>query len=229
MSLIAPATRYGAVLAAVALVLPGGASSAAAAPGGVTVAPPGTVRTGTVPPGTGFCTYHGIPWGLAAKVRPGKAEAARKALGSDLRAEIHDPGLGTVDLVFNNPKPVSELRSALFTGSRPVRAQSEQRDLHSCNFMLSDRPAAQHLAQVADAAVRAHHLYTPSAKAHVYEQEVSDNPWAPGTVIVTLHVDSGRSVDRFHDGGPPEEIDEAFTVVEEQSTATPTSVTRGGL
>jgi len=60
--------------------------------------------------------------------------------------------------------------------------------------MPADRPAAQHLAEVADAAVRAHHLYTPS----------------------------------FHDGGPPEEIDEPFTVIEKQSTAKPTGLTRGG-
>jgi hypothetical protein len=151
-----------------------------------------------MPPGLDTCPYHGTPWGWAAKVRPGQSQAARKALGSALRAEIHDPKLGTVDLVLgefraepgNKWKPVHQPQTRFFTGWRTVLPQSQQRALHSCDFMLTDRPAAQHLAQVADAAVRAHHLYTPSATVHVYEEEVSDNPWAPGTVIVTVHVDS---------------------------------------
>jgi hypothetical protein len=188
--------------------------------------PPG--RKDSVPPNFDPCPFPGAPWGWAGKVRPGRAFAARRLLGSELLAEVHDPHLGTLDLTFGT-RAGPKGRSTVFSGWKRVLAQSARPELHSCGWMLDDKPAAKRLADSADAAVRARRLYIPPAKVHLVEEFVSDDFYDPGTVIVTIRVDTGRSQDRFHDGGPPEEIEEAFTAIVDRATAKASSVTRGGL
>lgn len=202
------------------------AAAAEQSPAGHAAAP--TRPTGSLPPNFDPCPYPGAPWGWAGKVRPGKASAARRLLGSELRAQVQVPKLGTVDLTFDNKHLDPARRAAVFSDRRRVLAQSASRELHSCHWMLGDKPAAKRLADSADAAVRARHLYIRSAKVRVIEEYVSDNPYDPDTVIVTIRVANGHFDPPTH-GGPPIERDDAYTVVENRSTADPSSVTHGGL
>jgi hypothetical protein len=152
---------------------------------------------------------------------------AREALGPALRAQVADSASGQVDLARATGRMNAATLSAEFSKWHPVLSQSTQASLHSCDMMLSDRPAAQPLITAAVGAV-AQRGYVRSATAlrsELQEVLIGDNPLRAGSVIVTLLIPGPA---RQLANGPVVHTLNAYTVIEDQSTRQPTGVAPGG-
>ena len=169
--------------------------------------------------------------GYAGLVLPGQALAVQNALGSAILAQVTDSASGTIVIARSANGVPAAAQLAYFSQWRPVRSQSQQASLQTCDMLLSDRPAAQPIINAAIAAV-ARHGYVPSAatlRSELQEVLISDNPVAVDSVIVTLLVQGAVVPNPPGASGPVVHSLDAYTVIVQQSTGQPTGVARGGL
>lgn len=141
--------------------------------------------------------------GEEAIERSGQALAVRQELGTGLKAQLNTPVGELVLIRAAEIRPAAagqpaqsaqvsvagaDAASQMFSAMTPVYAQSSVPALHSCDMMLSDRPAAQPLISAAEQAAVSHDLVASASDLQSKLQEVliSDNPADPGSVIVTL-------------------------------------------
>lgn len=177
------------------------------------------------------CGQGAHPVGYFAVVRPGRAAAARNALGPALLAQVDDTGLGMVDIALSaTASSVSTTqRQRDFSTWGPVLPQASQARLRSCDMLLSDRPADQPLVNAALAAV-AQRGYARSAvrlRSTLLEVLVTDNPAAVGSVIVTLQTSRGPAYE-IAASGPLVHGYLVYTVLENLAGARVTGVAPGG-
>jgi hypothetical protein len=165
--------------------------------------------------------------GYVGVVRAGKASAARRVLGQTLVTSVADAASGQLDFA-RLPSGISSPAGSDFARWAPVLAQSRQSRLHSCDMLLSNRPAARPIINAAEAAVARNGYIASAARLRSELQEVliSDNPVAPHSVIVTLLV-PGRAY-RPIANAPVLHHLKAYTVIENDSTDHITAVAGGG-
>ena len=170
------------------------------------------------------------PVGYLGVARPGKATAARNALGTALLAEVSDTGLGVVDIAVTANGMSAAQRQRDFSSWGPVLPQARQAQLQSCDMLLSDRPADQPLINAALAAVAKQGYVTSAArlKSKLLEVLVSDNPAASGSVIVTLQASGGPAYELAARGAPPVHGYLVYTLLENVSGARVTGIAPGG-
>ncbi|MGH3189545.1 MAG: hypothetical protein ACRDPY_42285 [Streptosporangiaceae bacterium] len=197
---------------------------------GVLTAAATQLLTGTSNAPLAGCGGGEQPVGYLGVVRPGKATAARAALGTALLAEVSDTGLGVVDIAVTANGMSAARRQRDFSSWGPVLPQARQARLQSCDMLLSDRPADQTLISAALAAVAKQGYGTPAArlKSKLLEVLVSDNPAASGSVIVTLQASGGPAYEQLARGAPPVHGYLVYTVLENVSGAQVTGVAPGG-
>ena len=197
---------------------------------GVLTAAARQLLTGRSYPPLVRCGEGEQPAGYLGVVRPGKATAARNALGTALLAEVSDADLGVVDIAVTANGMSAARRQRDFSSWGPVLPQARQARLQSCDMLLSDRPADQPLINAALAAV-AKQGYVTSAerlKSKVLEVLVSDNPAAGGSVIVTLQASGGPAYELAARGAPPVHGYLVYTLLENVSGARVTGIAPGG-
>ena len=170
------------------------------------------------------------PVGYLGVVRPGKATAARNALGTALLAEVSDTSLGVVDIAVTANGMSAAQRQRDFSSWGPVLPQARQARLQSCDMLLSDRPADQPLINAALVAVAKQGYVTSAArlKSKLLEVLVSDNPAASGSVIVTLQTSGGPAYELAARGAPPVHGYLVYTLLENVSSARVTGIAPGG-
>jgi hypothetical protein len=168
--------------------------------------------------------------GYAGLVRPADAAAARADLGRALLAQVGDTATGQV-LDLTRAKGGTRY----FSGWLPVYPQAREPDLLSCYYLLTDKPADRPIVTAAIAAtVRAGYFRSAGAeRSRLQAVLVSDDPAAPGSLIVTLQftgpvhpvtAPKGVTVGPH----PPLHGTISCTVLEQRAGAKVTGVARGG-
>jgi hypothetical protein len=197
---------------------------------GVLTAAARQLLTGTNYAPLARCGEGEQPAGYLGVVRPGKATAARNALGTALLAEVSDTSLGVVDIAVTANGMSAAQRQRDFSSWGPVLPQARQARLRSCDMLLSDRPADQPLINTALAAVAKQGYVTSAArlKSKLLEVLVSDNPAASGSVIVTLQASGGPAYELAARGAPPVHGYLVYTLLENVSGAQVTGIAPGG-
>lgn len=176
------------------------------------------------------CGQGEQPVGYLGVVAPGKATAARNALGTALLAEVSDARLGVLDIAASANGMSAAQRRRDLSSWDPVLPQARQARLQSCDMLLGDRPADQPFISAALSAVARQGYVTSAAhlKSKLLEILVSDNPAANGSVIVTLQAEGGPSYEQIARGAPPVSAYLVYTVLESVSDAGVTGVALGG-
>ena len=117
-----------------------------------------------------------------------------------------------------------------FTRVATVHAQSAIPALHTCDMLLSNRPAARPIVAAALRAAVADHLAASVSRLRASVQEilVSNNPLRRGSVIVTLLL-PGPARAPLSKGAPVTHKLEPITVVMSYPGAKVSGLSRGGL
>jgi hypothetical protein len=185
-------------------------------------------RKGGIAPGALSCSGPGPNIGAVGVVKSGQAPAAEQALGDDLVAQAADSVSG--QLMFFTLGAFGLKLSTYFSKIDMVSAQAEAPQLHSCDMMLGDRPAAKPVIAAAERAlVNAHLVASLSVlKSELQEVLLADNVLQADSVIVTVQV-AGTKRAPIAPGGPPTYSLAAFTVVMDFPSHKVTAVARGGL
>ena len=150
--------------------------------------------------------------GAVGVLKPGEASDAEQALGSDLVAQATDTVSGS--LMFFTPAALALKLSPYFSKIDLVHAQAAATQLHSCDMMLIDRPAARPVIAAAEQALVNAHLFASlsALKGELQDVLVADNVLRAGSLVVTLHVPGAKRAP-IAPGGPPTYALAAFTVV----------------
>jgi hypothetical protein len=168
---------------------PGGPARTAAAGGGHAARSALHTKGRAAKGDVGFLSCGGATLGQVAVMRSGMSTAnLASQVHAQVRAQVTDSTQG--HLVFLRGQDISPaaLTGTPFTRVADVMAQSADPALRSCDYLLSDRPAAQPFVRAALTAAYAHGM-APSATALRAELQmvmVSDNPLRPGSLIVTM-------------------------------------------
>jgi hypothetical protein len=127
-----------------------------------------------------------------ALVRAGTSKASLERLANRPMAQLTMTSGGS-ELAFFHPGTTSAPGAAVFSvGAQEVPAD---RALQSCEYMLSDRPAAQPYVTAAIDAAAARRIASSarSLRGRVNMVMVGDNPLQPGTLVVLLLVEGAPS------------------------------------
>lgn len=183
---------------------------------------------GALAPGALTCTGSGPVIGAVGILRPGEASAARTVLGKSFRAQAQDSVSGQI--MFFSPAGIPLNLKPVFSRVSQVSAQASAANLHSCDMMLADRPAAQPVITAAENAVVKAHLATSLAALSKAVQEVlvCDSALRSGAVIVTLQVIGTRRAP-IYAGTPATYSLASLSVVMNYPSLAVTATTRGGL
>lgn len=182
------------------------------------------------------CETFEQPMGYAAVLRAGQAAAAGQALRAQLVAQIRDRADGTTtDFVRPAVGFSAAQRVRYFSRWLPVYPQAREARFRSCDMTLSDRPADQPLVGAAVTAFVRAGYFRSAADATAKRQEVlvSDDPAAPGSVIVTFLVSGPRYNPPIPPGShagphPPLHLLKAYTAVVKVAGPAITGVAKGG-
>jgi hypothetical protein len=182
------------------------------------------------------CEMFEQPMGYAAVLRTGQAAAAYQTLGAQVLAQIRDRADGTTtDFVRPAAGFSAAQRVRYFSRWLPVYPQAREARFRSCDMTLSDRPADQPLVGAAVGAFVRAGYFRSAAHARAKRQEVlvSDDPAAPGSVIVTFLVTGPLYNPPIPPGSkagphPPMHLLKAYTAVVKVTGAAVTGVTTGG-
>lgn len=185
--------------AGIAMVVPTGAAPVAESASVVQAASPGAKQHQALLSG---CQGTGAPLGVAGRLAPGKTVADLNAQG--LRAKA----LG--DLVLIDPvtssgsmTSASQLTSQrALTSSGEILPQSSRADLHSCDYHLADRLAAQRYITAAQRALVAQGLASHTNVTDAASMDpISDDPVVAGRLLVTIKF-PGHAVANAPSGAP---------------------------
>jgi hypothetical protein len=189
-----------------------------------------SAAVGGLDPRARTCAGQGPVIGAVGVLRTGESGPARAALGPAVATQVRDTVLG--DLVFYRPGPGTESTqlSSVFARVGTVHAQAARPALHTCDMLLSNRPADRPLVAAALRAVVARHLAASASRLRTSVQEilVSDNPLRAGSVIVTLLL-PGPARAPISRGAPKTHSLNPVTVIMSYPGARVSGVARGGL
>lgn len=189
-----------------------------------------SAAVGALDPRARTCAGQGPAIGEVGLLRAGKTGPARAALGSSLTTQVRDSVSG--NLMFF--RPAAGMGPAqfgsYFTRVATVHAQSAIPALHTCDMLLSNRPAARPIVTAALRAAVADHLAASVSKLRASVQVilVSNNPLRSGSVIVTLLL-PGPARAPLSKGAPVTHKLEPVTVIMSYPGAKVSGLSRGGL
>ena len=175
--------------------------------------------------GIGFISCGGAVLGQIAVPRAGASLTGR---GPSLRAVITDSAEGQLAFLRGQAVSRADLAGTPFTRAAGVMAQSTDPALHSCDYLLSDRPDAQPLIHSAIQAA-AHNGLVPSAadlRGELQMAMISDNPLRSGSLIVTLLIPGSRQPPPAA-GAPPVRTLQAIIAVMDRAGRSVTGISKG--
>jgi hypothetical protein len=183
---------------------------------------------GAIDPGALSCSGNGPVIGGVGVIKPGRANAAKKLLGKAFRAQVTDSVSGQI--MFFAPAGTSSNLKSVFSKVSLVSAQASAANLHSCDMMLANLPAARPVITVAENAVVKANLAASleALKNGLQEVLLSDTALRSGALIVTLQVIGAKRAP-IYTGAPPTYSLASLTVVMNYPSLAVTAVTRGGL
>lgn len=188
------------------------------------------ITAGSRDPRAITCGGQGPVIGEVGVLRPGAAAAARASYGRLALADLNDSASGRLMFFRAAPGATAAWTTSYFTRVGAVHAQSSVPALHTCDMLLSNRPAAQPLVTAALRAAVSDGLAASvrGLRGKLQEVLVSNNPLRPGSVIVTLLL-PGPARRPIYKGAPSTHSLEPVTVVMSYPGARVSGVARGGL